>query len=268
MECNNQEDFDMLEQATPSMLISTKCRSTLKSNGPASYYWGVRIEHGGAIAALPVLRQMTEKEADASELIEVPTRTIAEMLAIYRERTGVSAMYEPAYQILANALALYLHTLEPTVAATRDIIVTGQVIGRVDEQSILSYRWCQELFQAFPNTGTTCNAVWLTRELTGNPVSLKRRTDVTQEDLDQYRVIPAYQEPQILSCIQPHNVEWRQADGKNQYVLITTQDSDSRISQITYRSPTFPSYARLDGLASHWLTVYQMRKHFRLEEQE
>lgn len=271
MEYNNQEDFDMLEQATPSMLISAECRNAF--DAPASQYWGVRLERGGAIMAYPVLQQMTKEAAKASDLVTVPTYTIAEMLAMYRERTGIPAMYEPAYQILANAMARYLDTLEPNVAATRDIKVTGQVTGRTSEQSVLSYNWCRELFRAFPNIGTTSALVWLTRELTGNPIALKRRNGVTQEDLDQYRVIPAYQESQILACIHPHIVEWHRVnsatDGAtDRYVLIQTQSQDSNVPQITYQSPVFPNYAKLDGLASHWLNVHRMQQSYLMSEQE
>lgn len=268
MEYDNKDNeardmFDMLEQAVPSMRISSQCMNAWWQDAfPSRYQW---VAHGmaGAVTESPaVVENAPTATPAAKDVLRAPAYTVSEMLQLYRQHTGISEEQESTTRILANAMARYLVTLEDDVAAIQDVDVTGPVSGRLSDQSVLSYNWCVKLFRTFPNSGVKSESVWLSRKLTGTPVHIVRRSAVTQEELDQYRVIPAYGEHEINACIQPHDIEWKRVqspdDVHRSYVLITIRHPTERIPQMTYRSPVFPYYARLDGLAYHWLNVYRL----------
>ena len=269
MEYDNNKDneardmFDMLEQAVPSMRISSQCMNAWWQDAfPSRYQW---VAHGmaGAVTEPPaVVENVLMATPVAKDVLRAPAYTVSEMLQLYRQHTGISEEQESTTRILANAMARYLATLEDDVAAIQDVDITGPVSGRLSDQSVLSYDWCVKLFRTFPNSGVKSESVWLSRKLTGTPVHIVRRSTVTQEELDQYRVIPAYGESDINACIQPHKIEWEwvksSGDSEYAYVQITMRHAIKQLPQVTYRSPVFPYYARLDGLAYHWLNVYRL----------
>lgn len=266
MEYDNKDNeardmFDMLEQAVPSMRISSQCMNAWWQDAfPSRYQWVAHGTAGGAVTESPAVVENAPMAVPvAKDVFRAPAYTVSEMLRLYREYTGISEEQESTTRILANAMARYLATLEDDVAAIQDVDVTGPVSGRLSDQSVLSYDWCVRLFRAFPNSGVKSESVWLSRQLTGTPVRIVRRSAVTQEELDQYRVIPAYGESEINACIQPHKIEWKSpGDSEYAYVQITMRHAIKQLPQVTYRSPVFPYYARLDGLAYHWLNVYRL----------
>lgn len=271
MEYDNKDNeardmFDMLEQAVPSMRISSQCMNAWWQDAfPSRYQWVAHGTAGGAVTESPAVVENAPMAVPvAKDVFRAPAYTVSEMLRLYREYTGISEEQESTTRILANAMARYLATLEDDVAAIQDVDITGPVSGRLSEQCVLSYDWCVRLFRRFPNSGVKSESVWLSRQLTGTPVCIVRRSAVTQEELDQYRVIPAYGESEINACIQPHDIEWKRVqspdDVPRSYVLITMRHLTGQLPQVTYRSPVFPYYARLDGLAYHWLNVYRSWK--------
>ena len=100
MEYDNKDNeardmFDMLEQAVPSMRISSQCMNAWWQDAfPSRYQW---VAHGmaGAVTEPPaVVENALMATPVAKDVLRAPAYTVSEMLQLYRQQL----CFVPTYQ--------------------------------------------------------------------------------------------------------------------------------------------------------------------------